>query len=258
VVGHSGTGRVGGTPSDRTGPLVARWRDAVTTLASLPSDTVIRAMGLTIPPTGWIRTDLAVVRTRTSSFYLLRRGDAVAAFDSGWGASVVRREVASLSLEPGSVTHVFLSHSDLDHVAGSRVFVNAEVFLARAELPLATGRVSRALGIRNHVPRHDLTLLEDGDDVELGTSRVRALLVPGHTPGSMCFLVDGRMLFTGDALTIKHGEVFTPRRLWNMDIAGRLRSNAVISDVNAPEIFTGHSGFFLSGLANPGRAASPE
>jgi hydroxyacylglutathione hydrolase len=41
--------------------------------------------------------------------------------------------------------------------------------------------------------------LVDGDELELGEFTVQVIHTPGHTPGSLCFLV-GNHLFTGDTL----------------------------------------------------------
>lgn len=50
------------------------------------------------------------------------------------------------------------------------------------------------------LPSYDL-LLEDEAVIEVGRLRLRALLTPGHTPGSICFLVEGTpLLFSGDTL----------------------------------------------------------
>jgi glyoxylase-like metal-dependent hydrolase (beta-lactamase superfamily II) len=44
-------------------------------------------------------------------------------------------------------------------------------------------------------------LLEDDDVLEVGRLRVRTIHTPGHTPGSICFQVEGTpLLFTGDTL----------------------------------------------------------
>lgn len=44
-------------------------------------------------------------------------------------------------------------------------------------------------------------LLEDDDVIEVGRVRVRTVHTPGHTPGSICFAVEGTPLFfSGDTL----------------------------------------------------------
>jgi glyoxylase-like metal-dependent hydrolase (beta-lactamase superfamily II) len=50
------------------------------------------------------------------------------------------------------------------------------------------------------LPSYD-QLLEDESIIEVGRLRLKTMLTPGHTPGSMCFLVKGSpILFSGDTL----------------------------------------------------------
>lgn len=50
-------------------------------------------------------------------------------------------------------------------------------------------------------PADQLTLFEEGYQFDLGDLKVNTLMVPGHTPGSMLFFVDGKdMCFSGDAI----------------------------------------------------------
>ena len=42
-------------------------------------------------------------------------------------------------------------------------------------------------------------ILSDGDILEVGELRIKAIETPGHTDGGMCFLIDGK-LFSGDTL----------------------------------------------------------
>ncbi len=50
------------------------------------------------------------------------------------------------------------------------------------------------------LPSYD-QLLEDDAVVEVGRLRVRTIATPGHTPGSMCFAVEGTpLLLSGDTL----------------------------------------------------------
>ncbi|MEX2294567.1 MAG: MBL fold metallo-hydrolase [Acidimicrobiales bacterium] len=44
-------------------------------------------------------------------------------------------------------------------------------------------------------------VLEDDSVIEVGRMRLHTIATPGHTPGSMCFLVEGHpVLFSGDTL----------------------------------------------------------
>ncbi len=50
------------------------------------------------------------------------------------------------------------------------------------------------------LPSYDL-ILGDDEVIEVGDLRLRTLMTPGHTPGSICFALEGTpLLFSGDTL----------------------------------------------------------
>jgi glyoxylase-like metal-dependent hydrolase (beta-lactamase superfamily II) len=49
----------------------------------------------------------------------------------------------------------------------------------------------------------DLVEHSSGDVVQVGEVKVELIHTPGHTPGSQCFLVDGRYLVSGDTLFLE-------------------------------------------------------
>ncbi len=52
----------------------------------------------------------------------------------------------------------------------------------------------------SRLPSYDF-FLEDDSVIEVGRLALRTIFTPGHTPGSMCFLVEGSpVLFSGDTL----------------------------------------------------------
>jgi len=48
--------------------------------------------------------------------------------------------------------------------------------------------------------RYRIHALSDGDELRVGNIVIRVLATPGHTPGSVCYLVADRYLLTGDTL----------------------------------------------------------
>jgi hydroxyacylglutathione hydrolase len=107
--------------------------------------------------------------------------------------------------------------------------------------------------------------LHDGEQVELGNTRVRVLHTPGHSPESVCLLVtdlkrgtDPWFVLTGDTLFV--GAVGRP------DLPGRARENAaeLYASVHEKlltlpgdlEIFPGHFSGSLCGAGLSGKPSS--
>jgi glyoxylase-like metal-dependent hydrolase (beta-lactamase superfamily II) len=101
------------------------------------------------------------------------------------------------------VTGVLATHYHADHVGGS-IFghdisgiatlldvVPCPVHVHRDEVPW----ISRTTG----VAESELTAHESGDVVTVGRVEIELVHTPGHTPGSQCFLVRGKLV-AGDTL----------------------------------------------------------
>lgn len=211
-------------------------------------------MRMSLVPTGVVVPGVWAVRVGTVNFFVLRSADALIAVDTGFDRYEILRELARLGIRPSDVTHVFLTHSDPDHVGGLPLFSHALVYIGEDEVPLACGSIPRALGIRNRVAHEDLHALPDLETVQVGEGSVKAVATPGHTPGSTSYLIDG-LLFTGDALSVKDGVVFEGRRLYTMDRSTRLQSVDRILGLGSRGILTAHSGVFLDPQREIARAS---
>jgi glyoxylase-like metal-dependent hydrolase (beta-lactamase superfamily II) len=131
---------------------------------------------------------------------------------------VVLGTLARFDLRPADVTHVFLSHGDCDQVAVLASFENARVFMSADEEQMLNGKQARALGLIHNDPlkvKHER--VRDGPEVRAGSATVRCLATPGHTPGSLSFLLDGRILYTGDNLRLERGRVKPFVSRFNLD-----------------------------------------
>jgi glyoxylase-like metal-dependent hydrolase (beta-lactamase superfamily II) len=107
------------------------------------------------------------------------------------------------------LTGVLATHYHPDHVGGEMFgfsVAGLPELLARADVPVhvqrdEAGYVSAVTGVTDALVTHD-----SGDVVSVGGVDIELLHTPGHTPGSQCFLVDGkltRMLIAGDTLFLE-------------------------------------------------------
>jgi glyoxylase-like metal-dependent hydrolase (beta-lactamase superfamily II) len=93
----------------------------------------------------------------------------------------------------GSLAKVVTTHQHGDH------------WQALAEVVAATGAETLAGRLdAEGIPVPTTTLVDDGDIIEIGDARLRAIHLVGHTPGSIALLYDDPKghphLFTGDCL----------------------------------------------------------
>ena len=104
------------------------------------------------------------------------------------------------------VVGALATHHHPDHVGGSMMGHSLEgisELVGRGAGPVHVHRdeapyVQRVTG----VSETDLVSHDSGDVIEVGDIRVEVLHTPGHTPGSMCFLVGG-ILVSGDTLFLE-------------------------------------------------------
>lgn len=104
------------------------------------------------------------------------------------------------------VVGVLATHYHADHVGGLLGGWEIEgiaALLDRAQVPVHVQRaelpwVTRATGVSEaHFVAHD-----SGDAIQVGAIDVELVHTPGHTPGSQCFLVDGKLV-SGDTLFLQ-------------------------------------------------------
>ena len=98
------------------------------------------------------------------------------------------------------------THYHPDHVGGKMMGWNIEgisSLLERNEIPIHIQKsemewVTKTTGVSStHLTAH-----EGGDVVQVGEIAITLLHTPGHTPGSQCFLVDGKLV-SGDTLFLE-------------------------------------------------------
>jgi len=152
------------------------------------------------------------------SGYLVRSGGSAAIVDAG-SASVADEYVSRAGGSPGGarLEYVLITHVHLDHAGGTaRVLelepgARAAVYSRGARhlvdpsrlLEVSRGSLGPLLDAWGGIEPVDpgrLIVLEDGDELRIGDSRMRLIAAPGHASHSSAwYLVDEGVLFTGDS-----------------------------------------------------------
>ncbi|UCD57368.1 MAG: MBL fold metallo-hydrolase [Candidatus Hydrogenedentota bacterium] len=103
-------------------------------------------------------------------------------------------EIVRFAEENGlKIELIFATHSHSDHTAGIRSLAErtgAKVVVHKGDAPSLQ---------RGHIPTD--RVVEDGEKLKVGDVDVEVIHTPGHTPGSMCLLANGKLM-TGDTLFV--------------------------------------------------------
>lgn len=121
--------------------------------------------------------------------YMIISGEEAAIIDAVRFADVFTNFAKEKNV---TIKHVFDTHLHADHISGGRQIAKetgAHYYLSPKDAEEAV---------------FDYTPLEDGLSIQIGASKIEvdALYSPGHTIGSVSFIVDEKYLLTGDILFI--------------------------------------------------------
>jgi hydroxyacylglutathione hydrolase len=121
------------------------------------------------------------------------------AVDPAWEIDSI---VDTIATDGMRLVGVVVTHTHQDHVGGHLFgfdIPGLEELLARTPAKVYVHKAEREF---LHGFGSDLVKVESGDTLRVGGRTVTFIHTPGHTPGSQCFLVDGRLV-SGDTLFIR-------------------------------------------------------
>ena len=131
--------------------------------------------------------------------YLIRKGSDLLVIDPG---SSPRRVIEAVrELEGCALKAVMLTHGHFDHIGAVdavRNTFNCPIYGCQDDEEIMTpGKINDRYNMRISVSS-DITWLK-GSELKIGEFDIRVLYTPGHTPGSVMYVIEND-LFSGDTL----------------------------------------------------------
>jgi len=123
----------------------------------------------------------------------------VAVVDAAWEIDRILKIASQDEME---ITHALVTHTHPDHVGGG--FAGMEIAGVTELLEKCKAKVvvhKAEAEFLKGLSASDMIKTDNGDKIDVGGVEFQLMHTPGHTPGSQCFLVDGRIV-SGDTLFI--------------------------------------------------------
>jgi len=176
------------------------------------------------------------------NLFLIKNNDKYIAVDAGSNLEAVSKELQKLKINPDKVVALFLTHTHYDHTAAIGLFKNARIYVSKLELP--ADKKEATFTLKKVSYKNAYSLLEDQQTIQVNGTKVKAISTPGHTPGSMCYLINDSYLFVGDAFSLINGKVDKPNKDYSKDMKSAIQSFDKINKFpKASYLFTAHCGF---------------
>ncbi len=151
------------------------------------------------------------------------------------------------------ITKIVNTHTHIDHVAGVQqakeelgvpFYLHPEDEPVLEALPEAAARYPQFGNVR--VPKIDV-YIEEGDEIEIGNLRAKVLHTPGHTWGSVCFVLDDHVI-SGDTLFAGSvGRVDLTGGTSMRELVGSIKSK-LMSLPDSYNVYPGHGPFTTIGI----------
>jgi glyoxylase-like metal-dependent hydrolase (beta-lactamase superfamily II) len=185
-----------------------------------------------------------------AAIYLINFGGHAAIVDSGCGkaANKLLKNIRDCGAEPGKIEYLLITHCHFDHTGGAKFLkdeLQCQIVAHELDAPFleygdSVVTAASWYGSRILPFAVDRKLSGSEEDIELGGRIIRAVHIPGHSPGSVVYLTEScgnRVMFGQDV----HGPL-DPSLL--SDQEDYQRSLKLLLSLEADILCEGHYGIF--------------
>ena len=211
------------------------------------------------------RSGLGISNEYDCHAYLINGGEELALIDAGVGieAFQILDNVEAEGFDAENIAKILLTHAHADHSGGASVIkstLGVSVIVSSDEADFLRTANEEELGLAfarsAGLYPSDYSLqpcpvdidLEDGQSISVGSLKLKAIKTPGHSRGSVCYLMEGdelTYLFTGDTVFLRG--LISLLNAPGSSLQDYCQGIKKLANLNVDALLPGHLGFCLKG-----------
>lgn len=148
-----------------------------------------------------MRVKTLVTNLVGSNFYIVSENNSAVLIDASGSEKFYKKAQEYLNENNLTLKAVLYTHGHFDHIALAHLFKDsAPIFIHRldAEMLYTKKHLGGLFGFDISPVKPDV-VLEGGETLDFGDIKVQVIHTPGHTQGSVCYVI-GDCIFSGDTL----------------------------------------------------------
>ena len=146
-----------------------------------------------------IKGNLYFVGCYAASSHLIATEEGLILLDTGYPQNLylLIHSIYKLGFDIKDIKYIIHSHGHYDHLGGTKALkelTGAKTFIGKGDEEYASGKLdltwAKELGFEYYEAFEPDVIMQDGDVIELGSTKIKIVATPGHTPGTVSFLFD--------------------------------------------------------------------
>lgn len=145
-----------------------------------------------------MKIDIIKVGLLKTNCYLVTQAKSCFLIDPGGEADKILEKLKGYELK-----FILLTHGHFDHILAlqeiTKVYSRVKVYLNKSDWSLTNNAAKDASTFGFNVKYNSMQYCNTPNKLNFGNKQIKIIETPGHTPGSVCYLLDD-ILFSGDTL----------------------------------------------------------
>jgi glyoxylase-like metal-dependent hydrolase (beta-lactamase superfamily II) len=183
--------------------------------------------------TSAINDSVFVVKDRFVNAFIFKGQQSYLVVDAGVGKDNFRKQLNQIGIPPEKITSILLTHTDGDHTGAIGLFNDPKIYMHKDEEQMVNGQTAKMGPFKTKWKYGPYLLFNSNDTLVIDGLKITIIHTPGHTPGSVCFVINNDYLLTGDNLVVVDGKAAHFVEKFNMNTAQQIESLKILPDLHS-------------------------